>query len=290
MHAFLSRLENEKIEYKSSVLLASISSFKVGGAADAVIYPDTEEKLCSSIELAIEYGVPYRVLGNTSNVLFSDNGFRGAIIITKKLSRIEFDGSTVSCGCGVMLPVLSERAAKHSLSGFEFACGIPGTLGGSVFMNAGAHGGAISDVLVSSRAYDITAQSILELDKCAHAFAYRHSTYMENQNLICLSASFALTPDKEETIRAKMQENMKDTFETVEEDYEFLDTVELDGETYFMLIPATDNEEIEGEVFIMKLVEVDGEEMLEGIDDGELFDKVYSVFKENNKDEFEFLD
>ena len=65
-----------------------------------------------------------------------------------------------------------------------------------------------------------------------------------------------------------MEENRKDTFETVEEDYEFLDTVELDGDTYFMLIPATDDDEIDGEVFIMKLVEVDGEEMLEGIDDG----------------------
>ena len=87
-----------------------------------------------------------------------------------------------------------------------------------------------------------------------------------------------------------MEENRKDTFETVEEDYEFLDTVELDGDTYFMLIPATDDDEIDGEVFIMKLVEVDGEEMLEGIDDGEIFDKVYNIFKENNKDEFEFLD
>lgn len=87
-----------------------------------------------------------------------------------------------------------------------------------------------------------------------------------------------------------MAENMKDTFETVEEDYEFLDTVELDGETYFLLIPATDDDEIDGEVFVMKLVEVDGEEMLEGIDDGEVFDKVYNIFKENNKDEFEFLD
>ena len=87
-----------------------------------------------------------------------------------------------------------------------------------------------------------------------------------------------------------MEENMRDTFETVEEDYEFLDTVELDGDTYFMLIPATDNDEIDGEVFIMKLVEVDGEEMLEGVDDGEIFDTVYNIFKENNKDEFEFLD
>lgn len=82
----------------------------------------------------------------------------------------------------------------------------------------------------------------------------------------------------------------KDIFETVEEEYEFLDTVEFEGNTYFMLIPATESEEIDGEVFIMKLVEVDGEEMLEGIDDGELFDKIYNIFKENNKDEFEFLD
>lgn len=88
-----------------------------------------------------------------------------------------------------------------------------------------------------------------------------------------------------------MEEYTKETtFETVEEDYEFLDSVELDGETYFLLVPASEGEEIDGEVFVMKLIEVNGEEMLEGIDDGEIFDKVYNIFKENNKDEFEFLD
>lgn len=87
-----------------------------------------------------------------------------------------------------------------------------------------------------------------------------------------------------------MAEENRAGFETVEEDYEFLDTVEYEGETYFILIPATDSEEIDGEVFVMKLVEIDGEEMLEGIDDGEIFDIVYNIFKENNKDEFEFLD
>lgn len=87
-----------------------------------------------------------------------------------------------------------------------------------------------------------------------------------------------------------MTEENRAGFETVEEDYEFLDTVEYEGDTYFILIPATDSEEIDGEVFVMKLVEIDGEEMLEGVDDGELFDIVYNIFKENNKDEFEFLD
>ena len=87
-----------------------------------------------------------------------------------------------------------------------------------------------------------------------------------------------------------MTEENRAGFETVEEDYEFLDTVEYEGDTYFILIPATDSEEIDGEVFVMKLVELDGEEMLEGVDDGEIFDAVYNIFKENNKDEFEFLD
>lgn len=87
-----------------------------------------------------------------------------------------------------------------------------------------------------------------------------------------------------------MADTEKTDFDTVEEEYEFLDTVEYDGNTYFMLTPATDNDEVDGEVFIMKLVEIDGEEMLEGVDDGEIFDKVYNIFKENNKDEFEFTD
>lgn len=83
--------------------------------------------------------------------------------------------------------------------------------------------------------------------------------------------------------------NEKD-FDTVEEEYEFLDTVEFENETYFLMTPATDSDEIDGEVYVMKLVEIDGEEMLEGVDDGEIFDAVYNIFKEKNKDEFEFMD
>ncbi len=86
-----------------------------------------------------------------------------------------------------------------------------------------------------------------------------------------------------------MNENEKD-FDTVEEEYEFLDTVEFENETYFLMTPATDSDEIDGEVYVMKLVEIDGEEMLEGVDDGEIFDAVYNIFKEKNKDEFEFMD
>lgn len=87
-----------------------------------------------------------------------------------------------------------------------------------------------------------------------------------------------------------MEENKKIVFEDVEEEYEFLDSVEYEGNTYFMLVPVSEDEDIDGEVFIMKLVELDGEQMLEGVDNGEIFDAVYNIFKENNKDDFEFLD
>ncbi len=88
-----------------------------------------------------------------------------------------------------------------------------------------------------------------------------------------------------------MSEEPKDLIEEVEEDFELLDTVEYEGELYFMLVPATDSDEIDGEVFIMKRVEAEnGEEMLEAVEDDSVFDKVYDIFKENNKDEFEFLD
>lgn len=79
-------------------------------------------------------------------------------------------------------------------------------------------------------------------------------------------------------------------FETVEQDYEFLDSVEYEGDTYFMMIPASEGDEIDGEVFVMKLVNIDGEDMLEAVEDEQIFDAVYNIFKENNKDEFEFLD
>ena len=212
MHSFFEILKREEIEFKRDLSLASISTFKVGGAADVVAYPDTEEKLIALIDAAEEVGVPHKVIGNTSNLLFSDNGYRGIIIITKKLSEVaicDLDSThkLLRAEAGAMLPAISERAAKSSLSGFEFACGIPGTVGGAVFMNAGAHGGAISDILIKSRAYDKRNQRIVTLDAAEHSFYYRHSIYRDREDLVCLSADFMLSPDNEETIRERMQDN-----------------------------------------------------------------------------------
>ncbi len=211
MHSFLETLQKEHIDCKKDILLSSISTFRVGGTADVVAYPDTEEKLIAAIDTAESEGVPYRVIGNTSNLLFSDDGYRGFIIITKKLTDTDIydiDGQHkgVRAAAGVMLPALSERAARNSLSGFEFACGIPGTVGGAVFMNAGAHGETIADILVKSRAYDKNLGRIVTLDAKDHGFDYRHSVYKDKADLVCLSAEFILSLDKEESIRERMHE------------------------------------------------------------------------------------
>ena len=207
MSELSSALATLGVDLRERELLAPYSSFKIGGAADIIAFPDSEEKLVSAIKTAKDFGVPYTVVGNTSNVLFLDGGYRGMIVMTKKMSDISFVGDgCVRCGCGAMLPVVSRRAADMGLSGLEFACGIPGTVGGSVFMNAGAHGGQISDILVSSRAYDAEADKVIDICAGEHRFDYRHSVYMDKESLICLGAELSLAADTESAIRARMKE------------------------------------------------------------------------------------
>ena len=195
------------VEFLENASLAPYSSFKIGGMADIIAFPDSAEKLVFAVRCATERGIPYTVVGNTSNVLFLDGGYRGMIVMTKRMSGITFDDNgRVCCGAGAMLPMISRRAADRGLSGLEFACGIPGTLGGSLFMNAGAHGGQMSDILVSSKAYDAKADKVIELGSDEHSFAYRHSVYMDRSHLICLEAELSLVADSESDIRARMKE------------------------------------------------------------------------------------
>lgn len=210
MSEFSKLLSDENIEYRADILLSEISSFKIGGSADWVVYPDTEEKLILAIRIAKKLGIRFSVVGRTSNVLFSDIGFAGMILMTERLSGISFDehssGVEIECGAGVGLPVISKLAAEQSLGGLEFACGIPASVGGAVYMNAGAHGGQISDILISSRAYDTKNDRIVELTVAEHDFSYRHSRYMTDDSLVCLSATFSLAVGEKCEIVEKMKQ------------------------------------------------------------------------------------
>ena len=153
------------IAYKENEPLSAHCTFRIGGPADVFILPENEAQLCAAIKLAKEANVKYYLLGNGSNILFEDAGYRGAVINVSAmksaigiLENICFPGKdpaltydAVVVGADKMLSSLCRTALENSLTGLEFAYGIPGTVGGAVYMNAGAYGGEMKDVLVSVR-------------------------------------------------------------------------------------------------------------------------------------------
>ncbi len=205
----LTLFDNKGIAYQTDKNVAVYSSFKVGGVARLALFPKSTEELCRAAALLRGAQVPYYVLGNASNLLFAFDAFEGALVFTSAVSGVRVEGERISALCGTPLTRLSAVAAEHSLSGLEFAYGIPALVGGAVYMNAGAYGSEISAVLCSSIAFDANMGKRLVLDAQEHRFGYRHSIYMEREELVCLEAQFALSQGDAENIRRTMEENMR---------------------------------------------------------------------------------
>ena len=184
--------------------LSEVCTFRVGGAADYVVYPKSVETLILLIDKLKEKNIKYCLLGNASNVLFSDNGFSGVVIFTSKLDNILIKGSTLNVECGASLTHAAVVAQRNGLSGLEFAYGIPGTCGGAVYMNAGAYGGEMKDTVESSIYYMTDHKIIDRLMNVQHYFDYRESFYSKNENYIILSVNLQLTYDDPENIKKKM--------------------------------------------------------------------------------------
>lgn len=207
MERFKQKLLQAGIPFRENEPLAAHCTFKIGGPAQLFVQPQTEQQLCSAVALCKEQAVRYYLLGNGSNILFADEGFAGVVIDISALgSDIAIEGNTLTAGAGVRLAILCKAALEHGLSGLEFAYGIPGTVGGAVYMNAGAYGGEMKDVLTVVRYLtaegEVVQASAAELD-----LSYRHSIFEENGGCI-LSAQFALQPGNAADIRAKMDELM----------------------------------------------------------------------------------
>lgn len=187
--------------------LSSYTSFKIGGNADLMLFPDSEEKLIKASEYAKSNGIPTYVIGKGSNLLFSDDGYRGVVINTCDLTAIELvDDNTIRCECGVSMTRLAKFALENSLTGLEFAYGIPGTVGGGVYMNAGAYGGEIKDVIVNATHIDTDGQ-LVTLDKEKLCLTYRHSFYSD-KDFIITSSEFRLEKGDAGEIKAKMDDLM----------------------------------------------------------------------------------
>ena len=143
---------NQASPYKAQAPLAKLSTFKVGGQAEYLTLPKTPEQLKAALTWAREKGLPVTMLGAGSNLLISDRGLPGLIICTRALRHTEFDEATgrVTAAAGEPWSSLAWKAARHGLKGFEWTIGIPGTVGGAVVMNAGAHGSETADILIEA--------------------------------------------------------------------------------------------------------------------------------------------
>ncbi len=198
------KLSSLKIEYVLAEPMSRHTTFKIGGNADVFIKVKTVDELKLVISTAQDFNVPYFVIGKGSNLLVSDNGIDGAVISLEYLNDIRIDGNTVTCGAGTSLMTLCTAVQKVSLSGLEFAFGIPGTVGGALYMNAGAYGGEMSQVVTAATAIDKYGD-IKQFNLDDMCLGYRTSAF-KSTDLIILEVTLKLTKADPCEIKAKMDD------------------------------------------------------------------------------------
>ncbi len=192
-----------QIECFENYELKKHTTFKIGGNAKKVWFPKNQQEFSFLLKELKDY----IVLGNCSNVLISSSGYNGNIILTTNMKSFDIRGTHIIAECGVKGQMLSKKVAEQSLSGFEFMIGFPGTIGGEVFMNAGAHGQNISNGLIKCCLFDKKNKEIIYKNKDEMGFAYRTSVLQEGR-CILLSAEFELTKDSKEKIEELMNRNL----------------------------------------------------------------------------------
>ncbi|MGL5345926.1 MAG: UDP-N-acetylmuramate dehydrogenase [Peptostreptococcaceae bacterium] len=199
--SLLDILDNEDIKLDEP--MKKHISFRVGGPADILVKPRTEEQLKDVLNLVKKENVPYLVIGNGSNLLIKDGGLRGVVIkISDNYNQFEIEGNKVKIQAGTLLSFVGKAILRANLTGFEFAAGIPGTLGGALAMNAGAYGGEMKHIVKSVRLMDKEG-NIFEFTNEQMEFEYRRSI-LTREEYIVLSAELELKEGKFEEIKATM--------------------------------------------------------------------------------------
>ena len=175
---------------------------RVGGAADYLAFPRNQYELKRIVTFANAHEIPWMVLGNSSNIIVRDGGIDGFVIMFDHFHDVRVNGYVIEAEAGAKLIDVTHVARYHSLTGFEFACGIPGSIGGAVYMNAGAYGGEIAHILQSCKVLTPEGE-IKTLSASDLAFGYRHSKIQETGDVV-ISAKFALAPGNYEQIDQEM--------------------------------------------------------------------------------------
>lgn len=198
-------ISKERIKYNEPMKLHT--TVKVGGNCDCLVLPESQEEIKNIIQYAKENEIPYYIVGNGSNLLVVDEGVHALIIkITNRFSHISVEGNVITAEAGASMPLIAIAAKKHTLAGFEFACGIPGTIGGGTRMNAGAYGGEIAEVFVEATFLDEMGD-IQTIHKEEMEFSYRHSYFTHRPELIILSVKLQLAEGDIAEITKKMEAN-----------------------------------------------------------------------------------
>lgn len=200
---FEQELKDRGIEYKTDFCLKRASTFRIGGVCKCALFPKNEQELVACISLLDDASEKFFVCGRGSNTLFFDGYIDKTVVFTAGVDKVEIDGKTVTAQAGAMLMPLCARLGRVGLGGLEFACGIPASVGGAVYMNAGAHGGAVSDVITLTQAYDRKKQMVEWIRD--NGFGYRKSVYSQSSTLVCLGAKFELEYADSDAIKTKME-------------------------------------------------------------------------------------
>lgn len=185
--------------------LAPLTTLRVGGAADRLVAVQSREELLAALGLARDARVPWFVLGNGSDLVVADAGIRG-LVIRNRARSVAIDGQELRADAGAPMALLVRRTIEAGLNGLEFGTSIPGTLGGAVWANAGAHGREMRDVVVAVEAWDPADGIVISLDPAACAFAYRESRFKHSREVV-VSASLGLGRDAPDAIAARVAEH-----------------------------------------------------------------------------------
>lgn len=203
IHQELANIVSEKNVTKDKPLKDHTYT-KLGGNADYFVTPTSYEQVQEVVKFAKRDDIPFTLLGNGSNLIIRDGGIRGIVMYLGKLNEIRVEGTMMIAQSGALIADVSKKALEHHLTGLEFACGIPGSVGGALFMNAGAYGGEIKDVLITTTVVDRNGE-LKELRAEQLDLSYRFSNIQKNGDIV-LEATFGLAPGNYEEIKAKMDD------------------------------------------------------------------------------------
>ena len=198
-------VSQENIRYDEP--MKNHTTIKIGGPADIMVTPSTEKEIIEILKIAKKYNIHIMAIGNGSKLLVTDKGIRGIVLkISSRFSYYEIDGEYITALAGMSMPKISRIAMKEGLSGLEFACGIPGNLGGGVRMNAGAYGSELSNVLYETTYIDENLD-IKTISNEEHNFKYRYSYFKDNPKHVIVKVKLKLSKGNVDDIKTKMDDN-----------------------------------------------------------------------------------